>query len=304
MLDFLKEEKIEKDIIDAIREFRETYPVPDREKSRIPEPKYFYYGKEIWEKTAAALLCGQNLLLTGHKATGKNIIDENLASAFGRPVWEISFHINTDAATLIGTDTFEDGKVVFRPGPIYRCARCGGFGILDEINMAKNEALAVLHALLDFRRTIDVPGYDRIRMEKSSRFIGTMNYGYAGTRELNEALTSRFVVVDMPEISADNLVKLLKKEFPALNGAYADQFSGLFLDIQRKCDSSEISAKPLDLRGLIDAIRLMERGIDICGALDMGITNKSFDEFERTLVRDIIRGRFSRKQGQKKLFTD
>ncbi|MFR8736163.1 MAG: hypothetical protein ACLVFA_05725 [Butyricicoccus sp.] len=43
-----------------------------------------------------------------------------------------------------------------------RCARYCGFGVLDEINMAKNEALAVLHATLDFRRSIDVPGYDRL----------------------------------------------------------------------------------------------------------------------------------------------
>lgn len=33
----------------------------------------------------------------------------------------------------------------------------GGFGVLDEVNMAKNEALAVLHAALDFRRILDVP---------------------------------------------------------------------------------------------------------------------------------------------------
>ena len=54
------------------------------------------------------------------------------------------------------------GEVVFREGPICRCARLGGFGVLDEVNMAKNEALAVLHATLDHRRVIDVPGYERI----------------------------------------------------------------------------------------------------------------------------------------------
>ncbi len=42
-----------------------------------------------------------------------------------------------DAAGLIGMDTFENGQVTFRPGPIYLCARYGGFGVLDEINMAK-----------------------------------------------------------------------------------------------------------------------------------------------------------------------
>ena len=86
-----------------------------------------------------------------------------------------------------------------------RCARYCGFGVLDEINMAKNEALAVLHATLDFRRSIDVPGYDRLDVDPAARFIGTMNYGYAGTRELNEALTSRFAVIQVPAIDGGNL---------------------------------------------------------------------------------------------------
>ena len=38
-----------------------------------------------------------------------------------------------------------------------------------------------------------------------------MNYGYAGTRDLNEALTSRFMVINMPEISQENLDKAFKK---------------------------------------------------------------------------------------------
>ena len=43
--------------------------------------------------------------------------------------------------------------------------------------MAKNEAMAVLHAALDFRRVIDVPGYERIPLHPAARFIATMNYG-------------------------------------------------------------------------------------------------------------------------------
>ena len=146
----------------------------------------------------AGLLEGENLLLAGPKATGKNILAENLAYAFGRPIYNVSFHVNTNSGDLIGTDTFVNNEVCLRKGSIYQCAEYGGFGILDEINMAKNEALAVLHAVLDFRRAIDVPGYERIPLAEETRFIATMNYGYAGTRELNEALTSRFVVIQMP----------------------------------------------------------------------------------------------------------
>ena len=219
------------------------------------------------------------------------MLAENLAAAFGRPAWDISFHVNMDAASLIGMDTFVDGAVTFRPGPVYRCAQCGGFGVLDEINMAKNEALAVLHAVLDFRRAIDVPGYERIPLAEETRFIATMNYGYAGTRELNEALTSRFVVIDMPAIAEEGLQKLLTREFPNLKPDYALQFAGLFRDIQKKCDGGELSTKPLDLRGLMASVHLMAAGLTAGQALELGLVNKSFDDFERQLVQDVIRTR-------------
>ena len=69
-----------------------------------------------------------------------------------------------------------DNEVKLRKGTIYQCAEYGGFGILDEINMAKNDAVSVLHATLDYRRSIDVPGYDKIDLHPAARFIGTMNY--------------------------------------------------------------------------------------------------------------------------------
>lgn len=291
MLDFLRQEGVSEKIIKEIEHFRAQWPAAEALRRRVPEPRYLYYGKDIWEEAATALLCGENLLLVGPKATGKNVLSENLAAAFGRPSWDVSFYINTDAATLLGTDIFADGAVKLRKGPIYQCAETGGFGILDEINMAKNESLAVLHATLDFRRCIDMPGYDRIQLHDAARFIATMNYGYAGTRELNEALASRFVVLDMPAITTEGLVKLLRREFADLRPAYADQFAGLFQDIQKKCDGGELSTKPLDLRGLVAAVRLMHTGLEGNRALALGLVNKSFDDFEKQLVTDVIRTR-------------
>lgn len=302
MLNRLKEEYLQPALLESIQQFTDCYPIPENLKDRLPVPSQFYYGKEIWEAAVCAILSGKNLLLAGHKATGKNIFAENLAAIFGRPRWDISFHVNMDASTLIGCDTFENGKVVFRPGPVFQCAKYGGFGILDEINMAKNEALAVLHAALDFRRVIDVPGYERIPLHPAARFIATMNYGYAGTKELNEALTSRFVVIQMPMITHEQLKRLLQCEFPAIKTKYAEQFAALFLELQKKCENSEISSKPLDLRGLLDAVALMERGLEAHTALDMGITNKSFDIYEQTFIRDIIHTRIPRHLEHNQLF--
>ncbi len=291
MISFLRQEGIDESVLRELEDFRSRFPASEEQTHRIPQPKFFYYGKEIWQQALTALLAGENLLLVGPKATGKNVLAENLAAAFGRPEWDISFYLNTDAASLIGTDTFRGGEVCFRSGPITQCADQGGFGVLDEINMAKNESLAVLHATLDFRRIIDVPGYERITLRPETRFIATMNYGYAGTRELNEALASRFMVINMPIISQDNLQKLLLSQFPKLKENYAEQLSGLFQDIRKKCDSSEISTKALDLRGLLAAINLVENGLPLGQALEMGIVNKSFDAFERQLVADLITAR-------------
>ena len=304
VLEFLEQEQISRELLDGVRAYRAQYPAAPAMQSRVPKPRYRYYGKEVWEAAIAAVLCGENLLLAGSKATGKNVLAENLAMVFGRPCWDVSFHVNMDAASLIGMDTFENGQVTFRPGPVYLCAKNGGFGILDEINMAKNEALAVLHATLDFRRTIDVPGYDRVEVDPAARFIGTMNYGYAGTRELNEALTSRFVVIQMPTIDADGLERLLGDEFPTLEKKYRGQFVQLFLDLQKKCESAEISSKALDLRGMLDALRLIRRGVGAGMALDMGITNKAFDSYEQGLIRDVITARIPAKLDRSRLFTD
>lgn len=302
MYNYLQKLNINENLKKEINSYRENYPVSHELLYRIPKPDNLYYGDEIWNQAVTALLCGENILLVGHKATGKNIFAENLAAAFGRPKWDISFHVNMDAASLIGMDTFRNGEVTFRPGPVYSAAKSGGFAILDEINMAKSEAMAVLHATLDFRRTIDVPGYDRIDLHPATRFIATMNYGYSGTKELNEALVSRFAVIKMPMISKDNLIKLIQDKFETITEQAAEEFANVFLDLQKKCENSEISSKALDIRGLLDSIALMEKGLEVHTALDMGITNKSFDMYEQTLIKDTIGARISKKIKTEDLF--
>lgn len=286
---WLRREGISPALIDKLEEFR-------RENGGNPlhAPRFPYYGKDIWEQAIAAVLAGKNLLLAGPKATGKNALAENLAYVFGRPGYTVSFHVGVDASYLIGTDTFDGKKVVFRPGPVAECGMNGGFGILDEINMAKNEAMAVLHATLDHRRVIEVAGYERILLHPATRFIATMNYGYAGTRELNEALGSRFVVIQMPVISEKQLTRLLRAEYEQISSQMCSQLCAIFYELEEKAQSAEISPRAVDLRGLLDAVALMREGIAPLTAMDMGIANKIFAPTERAITHDVIAARLPR----------
>ena len=288
---FLKNEGIDAGLISGTEAFAEKYHVSGEYQKRVPDPEYYYYGRDVWEQAIAAVLAGKNILLAGPKATGKNVLADNLAALFGRPEWNVSFHINMDASYLIGTDTYDGSKVTFRPGPVYLAAVNGGFGVLDEINMAKNEALAVLHSALDYRHMIDVPGYDRIEVDPACRFIATMNYGYAGTRELNEALNSRFVVISLEPIAEADLVRLIARRYPKMRENFTVQFAKLFKEIDDKARNGEISERALDLRGLLDALGLIETGLKAGPALKLCIVNKTFDQYERKLIQDVIDAR-------------
>ena len=276
-----------------LERFREQNAVDEAVRGRIVRPAVEFIGDEILEQAVSALLQGENLLLCGGKATGKNILADNLAWLFGRPVYNVSFHVNTDSSTLIGTDTFVGGEVRLRQGPVAQTALYGGFCILDEINMAKNDAVAVMHSALDYRRLIDVPGYECIPLHPAARFIATMNYGYAGTRELNEALVSRFSVIRMPTLRPEQLRRLLKMDVPQAAEEHIERCVGLFLDLNEKAVNGEVSTRSVDLRGMISALRLMTDGMAPGDAVAVSVTNKCFDEYEYQLVQDVVMTRFA-----------
>lgn len=296
----LLEEGLRPNLLAAAAEFREKYPWQGNRQ--VAAPRYPYFGGKILEEALAALLAGANLLLVGPKAAGKNILAESLALLLGRPAWNVSFHIDVDASYLIGMDTFKGGEVQFRPGPVHECASLGGVCILDEINMARNEALAVLHSLLDHRRRLEVPGYEQLQLHPATRFIATMNYGYAGTRELNEALLSRFVVLHLPVPGEEELMELFSYEFHDLRQEAGQMLAALFMDIRKKYEEKEISGRALDLRGLLEALWMIRLGLTAKEALAMGLLNKCFDAQERTLVEDLMALRVPESWGAEQFF--
>lgn len=304
IIENLEKQGINEKLIDDAIYFKQYYKLEEDIIHRISNSSNYFYGSEIWNMAISAILEGENILLSGPKATGKNLLADNISQLFGRPQWNTSFHINTDSTTLIGTDTFLDNEVKLRRGSVYECAINGGFGVFDEINMAKNDAIAVLHSALDHRRVIDVPGYERINLHPATRFIGTMNYEYAGTKELNEALVSRFMVIDIPAVEEDKLMLILQNEFPDADEEKLNQFAGIFLDLQLKSQNGEISSKSIDLRGLMGSLRTIRRGLKPGLAINMGITGKTFDIYEKEIVGDIIKTRIPTKWETKDIFPD
>lgn len=293
-------------LINQMNEFRKQFANPDMPesvKARIPKPTQLYEGGELWTQCITAILAGKHILLSGGKATGKNTLTQSLAFAFQRPIWDMSFHSNIGKDEIVGSETFRDGNVVFNPGMAYTCALYGGIGVLDEINMAKDSAIAVLNSMLDDRRVIDVPGYERLNLHPATTFIGTMNYGYAGTRALNEALASRFVIPEVREMTGTEITDLLTKKFPNTITGVLKYFSGVFIDLQAKAHNAEISTASVDLRGIISALDMIQYGMNPNQAMTSNVVNKSFEAFERKIVQDVVNSRIPSSWTSANVFT-
>ena len=57
----LRDEGVDSGLLEEVQRFREAHPLTPEAQERVPVPKYLYYGREVWESAAAALLCGEHL---------------------------------------------------------------------------------------------------------------------------------------------------------------------------------------------------------------------------------------------------
>ena len=75
LMDTLRQEGISPNLLRAVEEYRTAHPLAEALRPRIPSPAFVYYSRGVWEQALAALLCGENLLLAGGKATGRQLLE-------------------------------------------------------------------------------------------------------------------------------------------------------------------------------------------------------------------------------------
>jgi hypothetical protein len=107
----------------------------------------------------------------------------------------------------------------------------------------------------------------------------------------------------MPNITEEHLGKLLERAFPDIQPDIEKQFRLLFFDLLKKAEHADISERAVDLRGLLDSLRLIQQGLNSGQALSLCITNKSFDAYERSLIDDVIAARIPKDLTRELVFS-
>lgn len=213
-------------------------------KGSVPE----FRNEEVMCLLAYAASGNLAALLQGDTGTGKTSAVRYLSSLAGAPYRRINLSGGTTVDDLIGRTELADGKTFWVDGVLTEAVREGWWLVLDELNAASPEVMFVLQSLLDDDRFLVLPGNggEIVRADPRFRLFATMNPsdGYAGTRDPNRALISRFPVaayVDYPSaadeeailvsrtgVAADDAKKIVKVA-AGMRKAYREQKGDLCL---------------------------------------------------------------------------
>ncbi|MBX4188192.1 MAG: AAA family ATPase [Candidatus Doudnabacteria bacterium] len=171
----------------------------------IPKKINFEDNIKVVEQVAVAASWGMPVLLVGETGTGKTSLVRHLCSETKNGFVRVNHNGGTTVEDIVGRWVVRavDGQQVTEwvDGILVEAMKKGYWFLADEINAASADINFVYHSLLDDdgRVLLVEKGNEVVIPNSNFRFFGAMNppTEYAGTKELNKALMSRFMVVNV-----------------------------------------------------------------------------------------------------------
>lgn len=180
------------------------------------------------------------ILLHGPAGTGKTMSCKLICRETGMPIMETINCTESLDEFVLGKFLPDGDKIVFRESYVTKAIRYGGAVIFEEINFARPQHLAFLNSLLDDNGFVRLDNGEVVRRHKNFRFFATMNIGYYGTKELNQALYNRFnAVTELAELSDEAIKRMLTARVPEC-ADYADKLISVYNKLKKKISSEEL----------------------------------------------------------------
>lgn len=260
------------------------------EKAKKVKAQEFYTSSMNQNLINACIESNAPLLLIGETGTGKTTILREIAKERKKSLVRISVNGSMGVEEILGKWLVEEGTTKWQDGILTSAMKKGSWVVMDEINAALPEILFTLHSLLDDDRAIILPEKDNelVRPHKDFRFFATMNppEEYAGTKDMNKALLSRFTAV----LKVDVLSEIKEAQLLEKKGAKAEDAALLvkvasFLRLSKSRDDIFYYCSTRDL---VQVVELMNGGVMLNEAFQGAVINKMTpDEYEE--VRNEIK---------------
>jgi nitric oxide reductase NorQ protein len=242
----------------------------------------------------SALKQGMHAILIGETGTGKTSLARDVVHDMGRELYRVNMDggITPDQLTgrmmlkVEGEGESARNKTQFEEGILPRAMREGAVLLVDEINAALADTLFVLSAALERPARLFLPEtQEEIAPKDGFAIVATMNpvQGYAGTRDLNHSIFSRFgICIRFKQLEGRELLKALGAHTPEVDGETISAI-GATLEVVQKLQKAEEIITRVCIREAIQACELVRSGLDMAQAIEYAIAQK-LESHERELL--------------------
>lgn len=181
----------------------------------IPKEIVFEDNQKVMESVAIVTARNMPVLLIGETGTGKTSLVRHLAHNTRNAFVRVNHNGGTSVEDIVGRYIINgNGETEWVDGILIEAMKNGYWYLADEINAASPEVNFIYHSVLDDDAKVVLveKGHEVVVPHPNFRFFGAMNppQDYAGTKELNKALLSRFAVVQIdfapPKVESGILV--------------------------------------------------------------------------------------------------
>ena len=193
--------------------------MPDYLKlSRIENRKLYEQSKNALDQNCIQVIKAfstKNIWTTGYygpSGTGKTTTIQIIAGALNLPIIKVTGSRNIDEPYLFGKYILKNGSTEFLYGPLSLALKYGALFLFDEINMIEADVLSSLNDILEKKGATKVlENGEIITAHRNFCFGETMNFGYAGTNDLNISHKSRIQMkVKISKLSIEQNLQIIQ----------------------------------------------------------------------------------------------
>lgn len=263
----------------------------------VPESNPAYVFGDFVQDILLDINENRKILLTGHTGCGKTSVIQEIASQIGQGVLRVNLNSQTTVGDFVGLWTVKGGETIWIDGALPIAMRKGHWLILDEIDFAEPEILAVLNAVLEKNGSLVLKEKDQeiVRPHENFRIFATANTVgcmqdfrglYQGARPLNEAFLDRWRVYLINYLPEDQEVKVLTESIQRMTKTVAQRVVMVGNMIREAFVKEEISCT-FSLRRMLDWSEQMIRKKNPMAAAESTIFSKISSE-DAEVIKGII----------------